>query len=165
MVYQWKPGARIRADAQEAGDILNRLEREGRLSAKGLLDESRPENAPLHKEFEWNDGVAAENWREHQARHIIGSILVIPEKSEPVRGFFKIERSDNRYESVQTILESVEKTNLLLEEAFREFARMESKFKALDRLQRVWDAAHRAEIEYAMERREEKYEWPEGSGK
>lgn len=165
MVYQWKPGARIRADAQEAGEILNRLEREGRLSAKGLLDESRPEDAPLHKEFEWNDGVAAENWREHQARHIIGSILVIPEKSEPVRGFFKIERSDNRYESIQTILESSDKTNLLLEEAFKEFARMEMKYKTLDRLQRVWDAAHRAEIEYAMERREEKYEWPEDAGK
>lgn len=165
MVYQWKPGARIKADAQETGEILNRLEREGRLSAKGLLDESRPEDAPLHKEFEWNDGVAAENWREHQARHIIASILVIPEKSEPVRGFFKIERSDNRYESIQTILESRDKTNLLLEEAFREFARMESKFKSLDRLQRVWGAAHRAEIEYAMERREETYEWPEDACK
>ena len=165
MVYQWKPGARIQADAQEAGEILSRLEREGRLSAKALLDESRPEDAPLHKEFEWNDGVAAENWREHQARHIIGCILVIPEKSEPVRGFFKIERSDNRYESIQTILESADKTNLLLEEAFREFARMESKFKSLDRLQRVWDAAHRAEIEYVMERREETYEWPEDADK
>ena len=165
MVYQWKPGARIKADAQEAGEVLNRLEREGRLSAKGLLDESRPEDAPLHKEFEWNDGVAAENWREHQARHIIASILVIPEKSEPVRGFFKIDRSDNRYESIQTILESRDKTNLLLEEAFKEFARMEQKFKGLDRLQRVWDAAHRAEIEYAMERRGEAYEWPEDAGK
>ena len=90
---------------------------------------------------------------------------MIPEKSEPVRGFFKIERSGNRYESVQTILESVDKTNLLLEEAFREFARMERKFKSLDRLHRVWDAAHRAEIEYAMERRGEKYEWPEDAGK
>ena len=165
MVYQWKTGARILADAQEAGEILNRLEREGRLSAKGLLDESRPEDAPLHKEFEWNDVVAAENWREHQARHIIGSILVIQEKSEPVRGFFKIERSGNRYESIQTILESVDKTNLLLEEAFKEFARMERKFKALDRLQRVWDAAHRAEVEYAKEGREETYEWPEEAGK
>ena len=165
MVYQWKAGARIKADAQEAGEILNRLEREGRLSAKGLLDESRPEDAPLHKEFEWNDGVAAENWREHQARHIIASILVIPEKSEPVRGFFKIERSGNRYESIQTILESVDKTNLLLEDAFREFARMEMKYKTLDLLQRVWDAAHRAEIEYAKERREETYEWPEDAGK
>lgn len=165
MVYQWKPGARIRADAQEAGEVLNRLELEGRLSAKGLLDESRPENAPLHKEFEWNDGVAAENWREHQARHIIGSILVIPEKSEPVRGFFKIERSGNRYESIQTILESRDKTNLLLEEAFKELSRIEMKYKTLDLLQRVWDAAHRAEIEYAMERREKKDEWTEGSGK
>ena len=165
MVYQWKPGARIKADAQEAGEVLNRLEREGRLSAKGLLDESRPEDAPLHKEFEWNDGVAAENWREHQARHIIASILVLPEKSGPVRGFFKIERSDNRYESIQTILESRDKTKLLLEEAFKDLARMEQKFKGLDRLQRVWDAAHRTEIEYAMESRGEAYEWPEDAGK
>ena len=87
------------------------------------------------------------------------------EKSGPVRGFFKIERSDNRYESIQTILESADKTNLLLEEAFKEFSRMEMKYKTLDLLQRVWDAANRAEIEYAMERRHEKYEWPEDAGK
>ena len=47
----------------------------------------------------------------------------------------------------------------------KDLARMEQKFKGLERLQRVWDAAHRAEIEYAMERRGEAYEWPEDAGK
>lgn len=145
MVYEWKSGSRIRADAQTAGEICQRLEREGRLSARDLLDESRPEDAPLHGEFEWNDGKAAENWREHQARHIIGSILVIPEKSEPVRGFFKIESCGNQYESIQTILASADKTKDLFAEALKELRQIEGKYKAIERLSGVWEAIEAVE--------------------
>ena len=52
MVFQWKQGARIKADAQQAGILCSKLETEGRLTAKALLDESRAEGSPLHDEFE-----------------------------------------------------------------------------------------------------------------
>ena len=55
MVYKWKDAARIKSDAQTAGEICEKLEKNGGLTAKRLVDESRPEDAPLHKEFEWND--------------------------------------------------------------------------------------------------------------
>lgn len=87
MVFQWKQGARIKADAQQAGVLCSRLEAEGRLTAKTLLDECRDENSPLHDEFEWNDGIAAEKYRENQARHIISCLVTVHESAAPTRSF------------------------------------------------------------------------------
>lgn len=90
MIYQWKPGSRFKVDANTAGAVCGQLEAAGNLSAKSLLDASRPEDAPLHSEFEWNDSIAAEKFREGQARNIINHLVVrLDEKPDtPVRGFF-----------------------------------------------------------------------------
>lgn len=140
MVYQWKSGARIAADPQVAGNMCKRLELEGRLTAKDLLDENRPEDAPLHNEFEWNDGIAAENWREQQARNIINSLIICPEKSEPVRGFFKIERADNKYQSVEAILQNEDSTQKLFDTACAELNAIKKKYASIQSLVTVWKA-------------------------
>lgn len=140
MVYQWKSGARIRADAQLAGEMCMKLADEGRLTAKDLLDESRPVDAPLHDEFEWDDGLAAESWREHQARNIINSLLIVPEKSEPVRGFFKIEQAERNYHSVTAILSRKDTAQRLFDNAMRELVAFQRKYHALEQFNEVWQA-------------------------
>lgn len=140
MVYQWKSGARIRADAQLAGEMCMKLADEGRLTAKDLLDESRPVDAPLHDEFEWDDSLAAESWREHQARNIINSLLIVPEKSEPVRGFFKIEQAERNYHSVTAILSRKDTAQRLFDSAMRELMAFQRKYQALEQFNEVWQA-------------------------
>tara|TARA_R100001510_G_C7523224_1_gene117833 strand:+ start:108 stop:605 length:498 start_codon:yes stop_codon:yes gene_type:complete len=77
--YEFRNGAHIKGvTADEAGDELARIYKEkGQLTAPLVVDESRPEEAPLHPAFEWDDAVAAERHREHQARNIIRSVKVI----------------------------------------------------------------------------------------
>ena len=86
--YEFRNGAHINGvTADEAGDELARIYVEkGELTAPLVVDESRPEEAPLHPAFEWDDAVAAERHREHQARNIIRSVKVITQDkpSEPV---------------------------------------------------------------------------------
>lgn len=86
--YEFRNGAHIKGvTADEAGDELARIYVEkGELTAPLVVDESRPEEAPLHPAFEWDDAIAAERHREHQARNIIRSVKVITEDkpSEPV---------------------------------------------------------------------------------
>ena len=86
--YEFRNGAHIKGvTADEAGDELARIYVEkGELTAPLVVDESRPEEAPLHPAFEWDDAVAAERHREHQARNIIRSVKVITDDkpSEPV---------------------------------------------------------------------------------
>lgn len=140
LVYQWKSGARIRADAQLAGEMCMKMAEEGRLSARDLLDESRPVDAPLHDEFEWDDSLAAESWREHQARHIISSLLIVPEKSEPVRGFFKIEQAERNYHSVTAILSQKDTAQRLFDNAMRELMAFQRKYHVLEQFNEVWQA-------------------------
>ena len=132
MVYKWKDASRIKADAQTAGEICERLEKSGGLTARRLVDESRPEDAPLHNEFEWDDATAAEAYRETQARYIIRSLVVAceEEKNEPVRAFFKTPET-NAYENITVIFSDTEKTSSLLDMALKELKSFKSKYSGI----------------------------------
>lgn len=140
MIYQWKEASRIKADAQKAGEVCENLEKTVGLTSKTLLDASRPEEAPLHKEFEWNDSKAAEKYREEQAGHIIRCLCVKPEKvhSEPVRAYFKVEQQT--YSSIVKIQANAEKMSCLLDIAKKELEAFEKKYRQLKELDSVFRA-------------------------
>jgi hypothetical protein len=145
MTYKWKDGSRIKADPQKAIAQMQALEQAGNLSAKGLLDANRPEDAPLHNEFEWNDGVAAEKYREQQARHIINSIVMVQEDAQPVRNFFKVSDGNSNYTSLSVIMERQDTREALLRQARRELAAFEMKYKVLEELAGVFNEIHKVE--------------------
>ena len=80
---------RFGIDAQEAGEELERIkQRDGTIVPAAVVDEARPEDAVLHPAFEWVDPVAAERYREIQARQLIKRVRVIcpePEEKPVVR--------------------------------------------------------------------------------
>jgi len=85
--YQFREGSRITAvSAQTIGDELSRIQQEDRaVTPTAVVNAARPDDAPLHPAFEWDDVIAAEAHREHQARTLIRSVTVIrDEKREPV---------------------------------------------------------------------------------
>ncbi len=81
--------------AQVAGDELERIRKanDGRLDAKQVVEEARPEGAPLHDTLTWDDSKAAEQFRIREARDLIRCIriLVVGSKSEPAYVNVKIE--------------------------------------------------------------------------
>lgn len=143
MVYTWKDGARVKASAQEAGEIFERLAAEGRLTPAELIRESEPEDAPLHKEFEWNDQKAAQAYREVRARELIRYIAIKPEAKAdiPIRAFFRADDSaKNKYEPVNLILADTDKHAYLLKQALMEMTTFIRKYKALKELKPIIDA-------------------------
>lgn len=73
-------------DAQTAGSELDRIrKRDGTIRPAAVVDEARPEDAPLHPAFEWRDPVAAEQWREHQANKLIKVVRVMPSAPQEPR--------------------------------------------------------------------------------
>lgn len=146
MVYQWKINGLHKVDAQTAGECCERLNKEGRLTAADLVEESRPEDAPLHAEFEWDDSIAAEEWRKEQARTIIRSIVVSDKpEEEPVRAYFKIE-SATHYETVQTIISKPDSYSLLLKQALGELAAFQRKYRKLKELEPVFKTFEQLKI-------------------
>ncbi len=85
MGYEYKPGNAVKGlDAEQVGQELERIRGKcGELTTKNVVSESRPENAVFHENFEWDDPVAAELFREQQARKIVHSVVVVPEDAKP----------------------------------------------------------------------------------
>ena len=143
MVYEWKTASYIKVDANVAGKQCEELEKTVGLTAKNLLDANRDENAPLHNEFEWQDDIAAERYRENQARHIIACLCVraettTGEQSEPVRAFLKTE-PESEYQSLNVILQSADSHSAMLATALKELKAFQNKYKMLSELKPLFD--------------------------
>lgn len=152
MAYQWKSGTRTSTKAEIAGKVFKELENsDAGLTAQSLVDASRPKDAPMHNDFEWNDSIAAEKFRNHQAGVLIASLEVIfteAEDAQPTRGYVSFKTEDKTFESIETVLLDVEKTNALFEMAMRELESFKRKYANLTEFKRLFD-----EINAIKERR------------
>ena len=145
MKYKFKEGSYIKADAQAAGEICEKLAAEKNLTAKSLLEASRAEDAPLHGCFEWDDSVAGELYREQQARHIINCLCIVEENKEPIRAYFNILRTESTYEHIDVILQSPNEYMELLKRAKSELQIFKKKYKQLKELALVFRAIEQIE--------------------
>lgn len=147
MIYKWKAGARAPVSAQVAGEVCERMNANGELTPKALVDASRPEDAPLHKVFEWDDAKAAERYRESQAAYIIRSIEVKREDmQEPVRAFYTVPTAGGQsfqYHSVDAILRNADDRESLLDSAKRELEAFTRKYCQLTELAEIIEAAEK----------------------
>ena len=78
--YRYESGARFRGvAAQVAGRELARIrtENDGKLRPADTVAAARPDDAPLHPIFTWDDKRAAENWRLEEARHLIRAVRIV----------------------------------------------------------------------------------------
>lgn len=78
-VYDFRPGRAIKgANPQAVGEELNRIRTaRGKLIAADVLEEAADPASPLHAGFEWDDSIAAADYRLQQARKLIVSIRVL----------------------------------------------------------------------------------------
>lgn len=133
MIYEFRVGSHISGvDPNVAGEITSKLADENRLTAGNLVDISRPQDAPLHDYFEWDDAIAGEEWRKSQARHLINCIVYREEKSEeektePVRAYYTI--AEGKYEPTQVIIRDDDKRRALKEMALKELVSFKRKYK------------------------------------
>lgn len=68
---------------EEVKQALENLASSGMLKPSEVVNAARDINSPLHAHFEWDDGDAAEKWREEQARQLIRSITIEVNAGEP----------------------------------------------------------------------------------
>lgn len=139
MVYQWKPMSFVKADPQAAGTQMEYLEQNGGLTAARLLDANREVGTPLHDEFEWDDSVAAEKFRENQASYLIRHITVTEttHSTEPVavRAFVKVVENDAPvYANFARVLSDAELRSQMLNRAKSELAAFATKYETLEEL-------------------------------
>jgi hypothetical protein len=76
--YVFREGSHFGGDAQAVGEALEAVHSvNDEMPAEAVVDAARDPTSPLHSYFEWNDTVAAEQYRLHQARSLIRAVTVI----------------------------------------------------------------------------------------
>lgn len=96
--------------AERAYTELERIRgaHDDKLNPHDIVDESRDDDAILHPFFEWDDSVAAEEYRVGQARRLSRSVYIVtpstatePEQESPV--YFHVE--PNNYQPASIIIQ------------------------------------------------------------
>lgn len=147
-IYEYKIGMKLPVSAQVAGEVCEELEQRNGLTPHNLVEVSRPNDAPTHDLFEWDDTVAAEKYREVQARQVIRLIVKVPEKSqsdEPTRAFVSITTHETKrpeccYRSIDRVLRDASSREAMLDNARRELMAFQRKYNQFKELADVFRA-------------------------
>lgn len=109
----------------------------GKLTPKIVVDEARDPNHPLHNRFEWDDGVAAEKYREDQARGLIRLLRVTYRNAEGERGCVRSYHSVRTqegysYEPIEKITDNPMLTKILLADMRRDWQVLKRRYERFE---------------------------------
>lgn len=144
IVAKWSAtGTRFGADAQkcyeEIMEICNDLDS---ASPRDVLDKARDESTELHKCFTWDDSVASERWRIHEARLVTRQLVIkevkVPKDRPEVRLFYKTD-SKPGYKPTQIIVRKEDEYKALLERAYSELRAFKAKYSMLEELREIFE--------------------------
>ena len=141
--YKWKVKGIFHTDPQIVGEICEELSSTGNLNAEALVEKARPKTSIIHKEFEWDDSIAAEKYRKHQATAMIGNIELVYEEAAPTRAFVTLQTqvaTPAEYEPIAEIMSVDEKKRKLLLIAKTELESFKKKYDGLKQLANVFKA-------------------------
>src|SRR3990167_9555092 len=104
----------------------------GGVQAKDVVEHSRPEEAPLHSQFEWDDAKAGEEWRIQQARVLMSQFTI--ENNSDVRAvshvIYELEtgETDRAYFTYETIQARPELKKAFLKQFAKHVESMKRKY-------------------------------------
>lgn len=140
-MVEWKVKGLWKADAEAVYKEITALG--DSFSPADIVEAARDESSELHKCFEWRDEVAAEKYREHQARMIITQLVVRTETSDNTPVSVRVISSANEintYVPTKMLIKSESDYADLLERAKRELQAFQQKYSTLSELQEIFTA-------------------------
>lgn len=144
IVAKWSAvGTRYGADAQKVyEEIMELCDDLESASPKDIVEKARDESSELHKCFTWNDSVAAERWRVHEARFVIRQLVIkeekVPKDRPEVRLFYKTD-NESGYKPTELIVQKDDEYKALLKRAYAELQAFKRKYSMLKELQEIFD--------------------------
>ena len=139
---KWKEGIGFfsKADANKVAEEIRSIG--DNATPQQIVDKARDESTELHKCFEWDDTVAAEQWRKQQARIIVCHLVIredtVPTDRPEVRYFFK-PKPDEGYKPTQIIVRKEDEYQQLLAQAWAELQAFKVKYAMLNELQEIFE--------------------------
>lgn len=127
---------KYKANAQEAYNEITKLKE---ISPQNIVELARDENSVLHNDFEWNDTIAGEKYRNLQAREMIRMFVFTPveKDNEPIRTF-EITTQKSVYQPVKMILKNEDEYQNLLKRAKLELQAFKQRYQTLSELESIF---------------------------
>lgn len=147
VVYRWNvhPGFDFKGDPQVVGEHLEGLAANtGGVTPTVVVEDARKPESPLHESFEWDDNTAAESWREHTARQLLGALVVVKVNERQVTGTvraFVSVRNGNRsgtYQPIVAVMEDAELRKQLMNRARSELVQWRNRYSDLQEFSKVF---------------------------
>ena len=148
--YKFRVNGLVKASAEVTGKVCKDLiDSDGAVTPKRLVEVSKPKDAPLHDEFEWNNTIAGQKYREEQARQIIKNVVIIQiseeeEKPKQIkcwvnsdRAFVPTDERQHKYLTIDTALSNSEWRDNLIKAAKRDMVSFIAKYKRLNELANI----------------------------
>ncbi len=125
-----------KANAQKIGEALTAISNTagGRLTPKAVLQASKTPTHVLHKHFEWDDSVAADRYRQDQARTLIRCVQIVNEEQEdkPAPAFLSIsDKGGVAYRPLAIVMGSTELQLAVLQRAEKDLESFERRYRDL----------------------------------
>ena len=103
----------------------------------------------LHDKFEWDDTLAADQYRLVQARQII-QLHIVTETGDPVMVSLRFERPHGGgYRMISDVAKEEDLLAMMLRDALADLRRVRERYKRVSALAKVWTAIEAAEEEHA----------------
>ena len=138
-MVEWKIKGLYKADAEAVYKEITALG--DSFSPADIVEAARNESSELHKCFEWDDSIAAEKYREHQARLVITQLVVRTETTDNTPVSVRVISSANvvnSYMPTKMLIRSEPEYADLLERAKRELRAFQQKYITVVELQDIF---------------------------
>ena len=128
------------------GQELERLqEKHNGLTAAVVVSVAQNADSPLHSAFEWDDSVAAHEYRVTQARYILRSIVIkqVDKEEKQTRAFIVVRETEEKgsiYLDTVTVFSNTELRVQALNRAMKELESFRKKYADLEELADVLSA-------------------------
>lgn len=159
MIYKPVEGSSLSVEqAQRYGERIAALEEEfGGVGTSVIVQDAKKEDSPLHNYFEWDDQVAANEYRTEQARYLLRHINVVVRKpdgqEEEVRAFHSVTAKvitpavngqGSNFVSLQSALSDEEWRQEIIGKAFKELESWRRRYATYKELAKAVEAVERA---------------------
>jgi hypothetical protein len=137
--YEWAGSARYNADPQAVGQELERIRtRDGGITVEAMLEEARPDDAPLHPLCTWDDEVAGEKWRKHELRQVPRSLRVIIKERESRPAYVHIQPvaggQPGYYQDAKVAIANIDEYELAFKSAYQRLTQAQTALADLERV-------------------------------
>lgn len=136
----WKEGYHGKGNPQLCAEEIMSIGDD--VSAEQIVEFARNPESELHKSFTWDNDIAAEKWRVHEARQVLCNLVIKKtdgkkQEREEIRLFHNIE--SGHYKLISVIIQNEDEYQSLLRQCREALQTLKRKYSSLSEYQDIWD--------------------------